>query len=230
MDAIWFHFGEAPIIVYLLGLRAVKGGELHFLRPVLRPGHESRKRWREIIEEIAPRVRKRISAIVSDSFAGSGQLARQYGWVLQRCQAHLLIRLSTLCGNNKRTVSWRSGRQKIKKLIRVLLETPDEVGTEKVIFALSALGQDSRCTIRLRRIVRATIRFQKEYRACFLHPELRLPATTNALENTNGRIRSLLNRSRGCRTPESLIRWITGFLYFHPAVKCRPKSPTKLRR
>jgi hypothetical protein len=230
MDAMWFDTVLGKQTVYLLGLRAVHDNRLHFLRPVLRPGHESQKRWREVLGKIPEEARKRIHAFVSDSFAGSGRLAKEHGWVFQRCQAHLLLRLSTLCGDNKRVVSWREGRQETQRLMRALMNVRDESEASEIADRLFVLGQDKRCPARLRHIIVRTLRTLREYRACYLHPELRLPATTNALENTNGRIRSLLNRSRGCRTPESLIRWITGFLWFHPMVACRPKSDTEIKR
>ncbi len=230
MDAMWFRKEDELNTVYLFGLRAVKDDELHFLRPILRPGHESQKRWREVIEEIPARTRKRISAIVSDSFSGAGGIAKEYGWIFQRCQAHLLLRLETMCGDNKRTVTFWEGRQELKRLAYALMNTRDEIKAAKLADEFVRLGNHRECPLKLRMIVTETIRYLHEFRACYLHPELRLPATTNALENTNGRVRSLLNRSRGCRTPESLLRWITGFLYFHPIVKCRPKSPTKLKR
>lgn len=230
MDAMWFETVEERQTVYLMGLRAVDDDRLHFLRPVLRPGSESQKRWREVIDEIPKSVRERICAIVSDSFAGSGGLSKEHGWVFQRCQAHLLLRLSTLCGDNKRTVSWREGRQEVQRLMHALMNTRNERRASKIADRLHTLGQDRQCPTRLRHIVVQTLRVLHEYRACYRHPELRLPATTNALENTNGRVRDLLNRSRGCRTPESLIRWITGFLWFHPTVKCRPKRDTEIKR
>ena len=230
MDAIWFRQGEKLTTVYLVGLRAVKEDELHFLRPILRPGHESRKRWREVIEGIPWKVQKRISAIVSDNFSGAGGIAREHGWTFQRCQAHLLLRLETLCGDNKRRVSFWKGRQELKRIAYALMNTDNEAEVGKLADEFARLGDHRECPMKLRMIVTETLRHLREYRACYYHPELRLPATTNALENTNGRIRSLLNRSRGCRTPESLIHWITGFLYFNPTVKCRPKLPTELRR
>lgn len=230
IDAMWFETIDGKQTVYLLGLRSVDDDELHFLRPVLRPGHESQKRWREVVEEIPEDARERICAFVSDSFAGSGSLAREHGWVFQRCQAHLLLRLSTLCGDNKRIVSWREGRQEIQRLMHALMKARDERKASEIADRLFALGQDKQCPVRLRHIITETLRRLHEYRACYLHPELRLPATTNAVENTNGRIRSLLNRSRGCRTPASLLRWITGFLWFHPTVKCRSKLATELKR
>lgn len=202
---------------------------LHFLRPLLRPGHESQKRWQEVIGEIPLEARERILAVVSDSFSGAGGIARIHGWIFQRCQAHLLLRLETLCGDNKQ-VSWREGRQELKHLAYALMNARSEEKASAIADEFARLGDDPRCPTRLRQIVTETLRYLHEYRACYQHPELRLPATTNALENTNGRIRSVLNRSRGCRTPESLIRWITGFLWFRPIVKCRPKLPTEIKR
>lgn len=230
MDAIWFRQGTTLHTVYLFGLRKVTGDTLHFLRPVLRLGHESQKWWRELIDGIPLQVRKRIVALVSDSFSGAGGIAKPYGWVFQRCQAHLLLRLETLCGDNKRTVGFWKGRQELKRLAYALMNTENESTAATLAIAFSQIGSDPQCPSRLSQIVTETLRYLHQYRACYLHPELRLPATTNALENTNGRIRSVLNRSRGCRTPESLIRWITGFLWFNPTVTCRPKLPTELKR
>lgn len=230
MDAIWFRQGDGRQTVYLLGLRKTDDDALHFLRPVLRPGHESRKRWREVIDGIPAEAKRRVSAVVSDSFSGAGGIARTHGWVFQRCQAHLLLRLEALCGDYKRAVSWRAGRQELKRLAYALMNARSRAKASKIADAFARLGDHPHCPRILRYIVGDALRHLHEYRACYLHPELRLPATTNAIENTNGRIRSVLNRSRGCRTPASLIRWITGFLWFNPTVACRPKSPTEIRR
>ena len=230
MDAIWFRQGNILHTVYLFGLRKVADDTLHFLRPVLRPGHESQKWWRELIDEIPLSVRKRVVALVSDSFSGAGGIAKPYGWIFQRCQAHLLLRLETLCGDNKRTLGFWKGRQELKRLAYALMNTENETTVATLATAFSRIGSDPQCPSRLSQIVTETLRYLHQYRACYLHPEFRLPATTNAIENTNGRIRSVLNRSRGCRTPESLIRWITGFLWFNPTVACRPKLPTELKR
>lgn len=230
IDAMWFGEDEKRNTVYFVGLRKVDGDELCFLRPVLYPGHESQIQWRKAIALIPEEVKKRILAMVSDSFRGAEGMAKEHGWIFQRCQAHLLLRLETLCGDNKRAVSFWEGRQEIKRLAYALMNTQSEAKTEKTVIDLARLGNRRDCPNRLHRIVSETLRRLHEYRACYLHPELCLPATTNAIENTNGRIRSLLNHSRGCRTPRSLIQWITGFLYFHPTVKCRPKLPTKIKR
>lgn len=230
MDAVWFSIDGKQYTLYLTGFRAIEEDTLHFLPPILRLGHESQKEWREIIAGIEADVRDRIRAVVSDSFSGSGGIAKQYKWVYQRCQAHLLIRLSTLCGDNKFTVSWREGRQEIKRLMHALMNVRDPEKVSGIVDQLFVLSRNPRCPERLYQIVKRTVRTLHEFRACYLRPELRLPATTNAVENTNGRIRDMLNRARGCRTSSSLLQWITGFLWFHPTVTCQPKLPTEIKR
>lgn len=230
MDAIWFRKDNERHTVYLMGLRAIGENTLHFLRPVLRSENESQKQWQEVLREIPEETRKHILAVVSDSFSGAGGIAKEHGWIFQRCQAHLLLRLEDLCGDNKRMVSWWKGRQELKRLMYALMNTSDETKAVQIADQLFALGQDRECPRVLKMAVTETLRSLHEYRACYLHPDFRLPATTNALENTNGRIRNMLNRSRGCRTPKSLIQWITGFLWFNPTVTCRPKRDTVIRR
>lgn len=105
MDAIWFKKDEERYTVYLMGLRAVDEETLQFLHPVLRSGRESQKQWQEIVNGIPEETRKRVLALVSDSFSSAGSITKVHGWVFQRCQAHLLLRLETLCGDNKWTVS-----------------------------------------------------------------------------------------------------------------------------
>lgn len=224
-DGLWHTVDGDPWTTYLLGLRSVAGEDLVFLRPILRPDHESQERWREIIWAMPERTRRRIRAMVVDSFSGVEAIAEEQCWVLQRCQFHLLGKLATLCGDRKRAISWWEGRQRTQALVRQALSDTDEERIRAYRSELLGLANDPHCPVRLRRLIRFTIRWLHEYRACFHHPHLRLPATTNAIENMNGRIRQLLNRHRGLCTPESLERWIVAFVWFHPRMKCRPKIP-----
>lgn len=224
-DALWHTVDGVPWTTYLLGLRSVSGEDLFFLRPILKPDHESQERWREVIGAIPERTRRRIRAMVADSFSGVEAIVEERGWVLQRCQFHLLGKLATLCGNRKRRIAWWEGRQRTQALIRQVLSDTDEGRVGERRGELVDLSNDPSCPVRIRRLIRFTIRWLHEYRACFHHPHLRLPATTNALENMNGRIRQLLNRHRGLCTPASLEWWIVAYVWFHPRMKCRPKIP-----
>lgn len=227
LDALWHVVDEDPWTTYLLGVRSVDGEDLIFLRPILKPDHESQEQWREVMSAIPERTRQRIHAMVADSFAGVEAIAEEHGWVLQRCHFHLLGRLATLCGNRKRALAWWEGRQRTQVLIRRVISDTDVPRVQRARYELIHLANDPRCPVRIRRIIRSTIRWLHDFRAWHEHPDLHLPTTTNAMENMNGRIRSLLNRSRGFRTPETLARWITAYVWCHPRMKCRPKNLQK---
>lgn len=227
LDALWHTVDEEPWTTYLCGLRAVHGEDLVFLRPILRPDHESQERWREVIGAISERTRRRICAMVTDSFAGVESIADGEGWVLQRCHFHLLGRLATLCGDHKRAIAWWEGRQRTQALVRHVLHDPDEQHVRRACHDLAQLAIDARCPVRIRRLIRSTLRWTHDFRACYEYPDLHLPATTNAIENMNGRLRGLLNRHRGCCPPASLERWIVAYVWFHPRMKCRPKNLQK---
>lgn len=227
LDALWHTVDGEEWTTYLLGLRAVAGEDLVFLRPILRPGHESQEQWREVIGTIPKRTRVHIRAVIADSFGGVGTLADEEGWVLQRCHFHLLGKLATLCGNRKRTITWWKERQRTQVLIRRIICDTDERRVERACSELARLSDAVRCPVRIRRIMRSTLRWRHDFRAWVEHPYLRLPATTNAIENMNGRIRSLLNRHRGLRTADALGRWITAYVWFHPHMKCRQKNLQK---
>ena len=227
LDALWHTVDGDAWTTYVLGLRAVDGADLVFLRPILRPGHESQEQWREVIGTIPKRTKQRIRAIVADSFAGVGAIADEEGWVLQRCHFHLLGKLATLCGNRKRRIVWWEERQQVQVLIRLVLCDGDERRVRRACHELRCLADEKRCPVRVRRIIRSTLRWRHDFRAYHEHPDLRLPATTNAVENMNGRLRSLLNRHRGLRTPSALERWVVAYIRFHPRMKCRPKNLQK---
>lgn len=227
LDALWHAVDGEEWTTYLFGLRAVDGEDLIFLRPILRPGHEAQEQWRAVIGTIPKRTRQRICAIITDSFAGVGAIADEEGWVLQRCHFHLLGKLATLCGNRKRRIAWWEERQRTQVLVRRILCDTDERRVSRACRELARLAEDGRCPVRIRRILRSTLRWRHDFRAWYEHPHLRLPATTNAVENMNSRLRSLLQRHRGLRTAGALTRWITAYVWFHPKMKCRPKIPQK---
>lgn len=224
-DGLWHAVDGSPWTTYLIGIRSVDGEDLAFLRPILKPDHESQERWREVIGAIPERTQRRIRAMVADSFTGVEAIAEEHGWVLQRCQFHLLGKLATLCGDRKRRITWWEGRQRTQALIRGILSDRDEGRVSQRRRDLVRLTQDPHCPVRIRRIIRFTLRWIHDYRACYEHPNLHLPATTNAIENMNGRIRQLLTRHRGLCTPTSLERWIVAYVWFHPRMKCRSKIP-----
>lgn len=226
-DAVWFNVADGgPWTLYNLALRSVEEDRAVFLRPILRPGHESRKQWREVIDLSFPSaVQKRVKALVSDSFKGVESISREMGWRLQRCQFHLLRRVANLCRCRKKNIGWKEGRKEVERLIREAVGTKDEGRCRGIDRRLETLSKDPECTTAIRLLVREFLRRQSEYRSCLLYPELRLPSTTNTIESLNSRIRGMLERSRGIRTPTALRRWVVAYVWFNPTSFCRPKTP-----
>ena len=224
IDGIWLEARGEPVTAYLMALRPTGGDEAVFLRPVILPGHESQERWREAVSTVPPEALGRICAMVADGFSGSAQLAWESRWRFQLCQAHLLRRLGALCGDYKFRVSWRDGRRQARAAIHAAFAARDERTAAAHARALARPRLDPDCPAAFRPLIRSTLAHLPEYRACHRFPELRLPATTNTVENMNGRIRALLGRCRGLRTADSLTRWIVAFIRFHPRAKCRPKN------
>lgn len=224
LDGLWFTFLKKRWVVYLMALRSVKRDQAVFLRPLLRPEHESRQQWREVISTLPSGARQRICALVTDSFSGVKGLACSQGWVLQRCHAHLLRRIANVFGRRKRTLKWRRGRERAEALIRTLITArcPDMVA--RIVRTLQRLSDNPACPYKVRMIIREVVRFQEDFRAYLLHPHLRLPATTNTIESKNNYLREVTKRSHGLRTPGALERWIVAAVHYCPKSKCRPKN------
>lgn len=222
-DGIWFMLGGVRWVAYICAIRAVRSTRVVFLRPILKPGVECEERWREVCAVLPPGANRRISAWVSDSFTGVGTIAAERGWVLQRCHAHLLRRVADIIGTRKR-LRWLAGRRRAAARIRQLITEEDPHAMTQCLRSLRRLARDAVCPYKIRGVIREAIRRREEYRSYLTHPDLRLPTTTNVIENMNARIRELAGRSRGFRTPASLERWITGFVRNNPTARCRPKQ------
>lgn len=225
-DGLWFTFGGTRWVVYCCALRSVRGDRAVFLRPILIPGAECEERWREALVLLPPNVARRISAWVSDSFRGVETIAAERGWVLQRCHAHLLRRVADVIGTRKR-LRWLAGRRCAAARIRQLITEEDPRALALCLRSLRRLARDPACPTKVRGIIREAIRRRDEYRSYLMHSDLRLPTTTNVMESMNARLRELAGRSRGFRTPQSLERWIVGFVRCNAMTMCRPKQQQK---
>lgn len=222
-DGLWFTVSGERWVVYLCALRSIRSEHAVFLRPILRPGPESEERWREVIEEIPTPAYRRISAWVSDSFRGVETIAREHGWILQRCHAHLLRRVADVFGTRKR-LRWLAGRRRAAARVRELISGDDAL---PALRSLRWLSRDPQCPTKVRGVIREAIRRRAEYRSYLTHSALNLPTTTNTVEGMNARIRELAGRSRGFRTPAALERWIVGFVRCNLMARCRPKRQPK---
>jgi hypothetical protein len=225
IDGLWFLIGGRRWVVYLAALRAVSKDRAVFLRPILRPGHESQEQWQEVMQQIPEKLRRRICALISDSFRGVESIAGEGDWKLQRCHAHLRRRIADVFGRRKRTLRWQEKRRHAEQLLLQLIGTIDPIRVDRLKRPLYSLSRDPDCPWKIRGIIREVIRHHRTFCTYLYHPELRLPNTTNTIECMNSLLRELAGRSRGFRSPRALEQWTVAFVRFHSTIKCQPKNP-----
>ncbi|OHA08431.1 MAG: hypothetical protein A3A44_00795 [Candidatus Sungbacteria bacterium RIFCSPLOWO2_01_FULL_60_25] len=89
-DAIWYRVGGERSTIYVLLLRPRTGTEAVIWPPYLAPGHEDLAGWKGALAAVPGSIRARIGALVCDGATGVVNLGYRNGWLLQRCQFHLL--------------------------------------------------------------------------------------------------------------------------------------------
>ena len=214
IDALWHRFGNQSYTLYLRALKRINGHTARFLPPLLLPGKENLKGWQTTINDINPKLKGRIHAVVSDGWRGIERLAKQHHWILQRCHFHLIAQLQVNRGRRKHLPD-QSMREEMYQIARKLLITKTKVRWYKEQLAL--LIQHPDCPKRLKAILRDYLRYLRHFRSYLNHPELNLPTTINAMESMNKQIRQMC---RPLRTPVSLLRWATHFLKFNQDIVC----------
>jgi len=114
-----------------MAVKPVKSHRAFFLDPVLLEGKESYERWRVALATISPEVKKQIKAFVSDGFRGSKLIAREHGWIHQRCHFHLLMALIRRRGRRSYRTRGAGIRERLLEVIRIMLTTPNSNALRK---------------------------------------------------------------------------------------------------
>lgn len=222
IDALWFSFRKQRWTLYLLALKPITAATARFLDPVLSPGMESLSAWRVAVQTIPSEVRSRIKAMVSDGFRGSKSLARDHGWIHQRCHFHLIAQLHGRRGRVKR-LRGREVREAIYQQIREVLVTANEGRILQLRESLQQLAHTSDCPKRLQMYTLEFLRELNSFRAYLQYPELQLPTTTNVIEAMGNVLRDQLRR---ISTPQTLEQWATAIIRLRPPLVCNgSKNP-----
>lgn len=215
IDALWFRFRKERWTLYLLALKPLTHSTAWFLDPVVLPGMEALRGWRLALQTLPTALHDRIVALVSDGFRGSHTLAREHGWIHQRCHFHLLADLHGRRGRVQR-VRGRPVREALYQHIRHVLVSPDEEDVRWRCEVLHRLVYDPDCPKRLQMYTREFVRNLELFRAYRHHPTLHLP-TTNVIEAMANVLRTQL---RSISTPHALRQWATAIIRLHPVMVC----------
>src|SRR3989338_2308511 len=90
-DGLYFKFKRMDWVMYVMAVKPVRSHRAFFLDPVLLQGKECYERLRVALATIPTETKKRTLAFVSDGFRGSKLIAKEQGWIHQRCHFHLFI-------------------------------------------------------------------------------------------------------------------------------------------
>lgn len=224
-DGLYFKFKRMDWVMYVMAVKPIRFHRAFFLDPVLLPGKESYERWRQAFTTIPLDTKRRIRAFVSDGFRGSKLIAKEHGWIHQRCHFHLLMALIRRHGRRSYRIKGSGIREKLLGVVRVLLTTTDAVMKRKHICKAQRLLSHPLCPPWIRKQTIEFLRTLDDFRAYLTYPELNLPATTNAIESTGKLIRKATSTAR---TPQSVLLRATAFLRLRKAITCNGKSSTKL--
>ena len=226
-DGLYFKFKRMDWVMYVMALKPVHSHKAYYFDPVLLEGKESYERWRQAIATIPSEMQKRICSFVSDGFRGSKLVAREHGWIHQRCHFHLLMALIRRHGRRSYRTRGAPIREKLLGIVRILLTTTDNEILSHQITKARRLIRHPLCPPWIRIQTVEFLRTLNDFRAYLIYPKLNLPTTTNAIESSGKLIRKATSTAR---TPQSILLRATVFLRFKKLITCNGKSSTKLRQ
>jgi hypothetical protein len=220
-DAIWHHIQGEKITIYLILLRPVSSNQATITLPVFAPGHEDREGWAYAWKQVPKAYKRRISALVCDGQKWLTAFGLRNGWVVQRCQFHLLANLQMYLG-----VRDRQRNSKVLLLVHALLATADSNRSRRILVRLARIRNESKSR-GMRRVLSGLETNYPDFQSYLRRPELNLPTTTNAAESCISGIRALMRRCRGFRSQEALTQWISGYVLWKKTVRCNGKNQQK---
>ena len=224
-DGLYFKFKRMDWVMYVMAVKPIKSNRAFFLNPVLLQGKKCYERWRVALATIPPETKKRVKAFVSDGFRGSKLIAKEHGWIHQRCHFHLLMALIRRHGRRSYRVKGAGIRERMLSVVRVLLTTADAMMKRKQTLKAQRLLSHSLCPPWIRIQTIEFLRTLDDFRAYLIYPELNLPTTTNSIESSGKIIRRATSTAR---TPQSVLLRATAFLRLKKSITCNGKSSTKL--
>ena len=224
-DGLYFKFKRMDWVMYVMAVKPVSSHRAFFLDPVLLQGKECYERWRVALATIPTGTKKRILAFVSDGFRGSKLIAKEHGWIHQRCHFHLLMALIRRHGRRSYRTKGAGIRERLLGVVRILLTTTDTMIKRKQTLKAQRLLSHLLCPPWIRIQTVEFLRTLDDFRAYLIHPELNLPATNNSIESSGRVIRKAISTAR---TPRSVLLRATAFLRLKKSIACNGKFSTKI--
>src|SRR3989338_8940430 len=182
-DGLYFKFKRMDWVMYVMAVKPIRSNRAFFLDPVLLQGKECYERWRVALATIPTETKKRTLAFVSDGFRGSKLIAKEQGWIHQRCHFHLLMALIRRHGRRSYRVKGAGIRERLLGVVRILLTSTQATLLHQHTLKARRLLLHPLCPPWIRKQTIEFLRTLNDFRAHLLHPELNLPTTNNSIES-----------------------------------------------
>ncbi|MFO0970906.1 MAG: transposase [Candidatus Saccharimonadales bacterium] len=220
-DALHQKIGAVQYVTYLILVRPLRSNRAAVCATTTARGAETGIGWQRALSHVPSEMLAQTRALVSDGHRGLLRIARQRGWVQQRCCFHVLKEL------NKNMRLWHRATPEtywVHELVHIVLESPDDERVSRVLGLLSDYAMQTPRT-EVASILRGLVQNFRDYRSYLYYPELHLPATNNSCESSFRRVRALQNKARGWRTPTAYEGWVTYVLRNSKDVQCLEGQP-----
>jgi transposase-like protein len=218
-DALHCDCEGQSVMIPIILLRSVKGKRAFLVVVDALPGGESKENWQQALAQIPSSMQRRIVALVSDDHPSLAARAVERGWIHQVCTFHVKARFHRYLPRRKHVQSERE-RCRVWEAAKTICDDPNPRKVRAAIRTLKQLGRCSGFPPLLQKSVRGLSREWRMCRTYMEHPELHLPATSNAVESVGSRVREMLTKRRGFRTLKSLRKWLFLFQKVYPCVTC----------
>ena len=190
MDGLRFLFKGKPWTLYVIAAKPVTHNIALFLDPILIEGDEGARNWRKALDTLPRGLKKRVSAMVSDGFQGSGRIAKERGWIHQRCHFHLMYSLKNRLGRRRSTVKAKHIREMIYRAVCNMITDTNTRRIGSYARTLHRCMRNPRCPKTLVMIIHDFLREFRSFRSYLTYPHLRLPTTTGTVESMNKILRA----------------------------------------
>ncbi len=220
-DAMWHFVAGEKITLYLIFLRPIDSTEATIALPAFFPGHEDRKGWDYAWNQLPVAYTHRICALVCDGQPWLVAFGYRQGWIVQRCQFHLLANLQMYLG-----IKERQRNSMVLTLVHALFSTTDQKRSGQILEELRQIRMTTRSR-GMRRVLSGLETNYQDFQSYLRYPDLNLPATTNTAESCISGIRGLMRRCRGFRSEKALRLWITGYILWKKTIRCNGKNQQK---
>lgn len=209
-DALHIRTSKYRTFVHVMMILSPESGCAWLLPPHFDARGENLFTWQAAVDSIPRNILQNIKVLICDGKSGLLHIGRASGWLIQRCQFHLIARLQLK--RSKYALSrHREEGVMLYELAKTVCMTTSKNELNESLSKLSLVAQ-SESNRYLKTIISGLVKNFIQYRTYLTHPKLNIPETTNPIESVNSLIRQLIRKMKGFENENSAREWIRALL------------------